>query len=149
MNQENDIRYFVKYNRDKAGITQEELAAKAGVGLRFIRDLEQGKISLRLDKVNQVLALFGAKMVPGNSRLADAYEINKNHVNKGVHILLKNRKELYGVILGPEYKDREIVAWRFVSNNHLRKYKKDKENNESLVQLIDHADIEDIENTDN
>lgn len=40
-------------------LTQPELANKAGVGLRFIRQLEQGKETLRLDKVNQVLQLFG------------------------------------------------------------------------------------------
>lgn len=50
---------FVKERRKTAGLTQPELAAKAGVGLRFVRDLEQGKESLRLDKVNQVLQLFG------------------------------------------------------------------------------------------
>lgn len=51
-----------------ARLTQPELAAKAGVGLRFIRDLEQGKETLRLDKVNQVLQLFGyqAGAVPLN-----------------------------------------------------------------------------------
>jgi serine/threonine-protein kinase HipA len=46
------------------GLTQKDLADRAGVGLRFIRDLEQGKESLRLDKVNQVLALFGHRMEP-------------------------------------------------------------------------------------
>jgi len=35
---------------------------RAGVGLRFVRELEQGKKTLRLDKVNQVLALFGAEV---------------------------------------------------------------------------------------
>lgn len=50
---------FLKEKRKAVGLTQEELALKAGVGLRFVRDLEQGKKSLRLDKVNQVLALFG------------------------------------------------------------------------------------------
>lgn len=45
-------------------LTQKELSEKAGVGLRFIRDLEQGKESLRLDKVNQVLNLFGHEMAP-------------------------------------------------------------------------------------
>lgn len=50
---------FVKEKRNAANLTQPELALKAGVGLRFIRDLEQGKESLRLDKVNQVLQLFG------------------------------------------------------------------------------------------
>ena len=50
---------FVKEKRNAANLTQPELAQKAGVGLRFIRDLEQGKETLRLDKVNQVLQLFG------------------------------------------------------------------------------------------
>ena len=56
---------FVKERRKLLGLTQEELAQKAGVGLRFIRDLEQGKETLRLDKVNQVLQLFGHEMIPG------------------------------------------------------------------------------------
>lgn len=50
---------FVKEKRNLVKLTQPELAAKAGVGLRFIRELEQGKETLRLDKVNQVLQLFG------------------------------------------------------------------------------------------
>lgn len=50
---------FVKEKRNAARLTQPELAEKAGVGLRFIRDLEQGKETMRLDKVNQVLQLFG------------------------------------------------------------------------------------------
>jgi y4mF family transcriptional regulator len=50
---------FVKERRKSVNLTQPELAEKAGVGLRFVRELEQGKISLRLDKVNQVLRLFG------------------------------------------------------------------------------------------
>ncbi|MBT3202206.1 MAG: helix-turn-helix transcriptional regulator [Phycisphaerales bacterium] len=48
--------------RKTAGLTQVELAARAGVGLRFLRDLEQGKSTVRLDKVNQVLALFGCEL---------------------------------------------------------------------------------------
>ena len=50
---------FVKNKRRLANITQPEMAEKAGVGLRFVRELEQGKETLRLDKVNQVLRLFG------------------------------------------------------------------------------------------
>ena len=53
------LREFVKAKRNAARLTQPELAEKAGVGLRFVRDLEQGKATLRLDKVNQVLQLFG------------------------------------------------------------------------------------------
>jgi y4mF family transcriptional regulator len=54
-----DLTSFVKQKRKAVQLTQAELAEKAGVGLRFIRELEQGKQSLRLDKVNQVLQLFG------------------------------------------------------------------------------------------
>ncbi len=50
-----------------SGLTQPELSEKAGVGLRFIREMEQGKESLRLDKVNQVLHLFGFEMGPVKS----------------------------------------------------------------------------------
>lgn len=53
---------FLKDKRKAFNLTQEELALKAGVGLRFIRELEQGKETLRLDKVNQVLSLFGKKV---------------------------------------------------------------------------------------
>ncbi len=49
----------VKSLRKRAGMTQPALASRAGVGLRFIRELEQGKQTVRTDKVNQVLALFG------------------------------------------------------------------------------------------
>ena len=49
----------IKELRKKADLTQEQLAKRTGVGLRFVRDLEQGKPTVRLDKVCQVLALFG------------------------------------------------------------------------------------------
>lgn len=55
---------FVKEKRKSVNLTQPELAEKAGVGLRFVRELEQGKQSLRLDKVNQVLQLFGYEVGP-------------------------------------------------------------------------------------
>ena len=56
------IASFVKQRRKQLHLTQPELAMRAGVGLRFVRELEQGKKTLRLDKVNQVLALFGAEV---------------------------------------------------------------------------------------
>lgn len=49
----------IKDLRKKAGLTQAKLASRTGVGLRFVRDVEQGKPTVRVDKVNQVLALFG------------------------------------------------------------------------------------------
>lgn len=60
---------FIKERRRAVGLTQKDLADRAGVGLRFIRELEQGKTSLRLDKVNQVLALFGHRMEPNAFRM--------------------------------------------------------------------------------
>ena len=56
------IASFVKQRRKQLRLTQPELAMRVGVGLRFVRELEQGKSTLRLDKVNQVLALFGAEV---------------------------------------------------------------------------------------
>lgn len=53
------INEFVKEKRRFANLTQPDLAEKAGVGLRFVRELEKGKETLRMDKVNQVLKLFG------------------------------------------------------------------------------------------
>ena len=55
---------YVKEMRKQFGLTQVDLSRKSGGGLRFGRALEQGKPTLRLDKVNQVLALFGAEMAP-------------------------------------------------------------------------------------
>ena len=54
----------VKDLRKLAGLTQEELAVRSGVGLRFVRELEQGKHTVRADKVDQVLALFGYHLEP-------------------------------------------------------------------------------------
>jgi len=55
---------FLKDKRKKLNLSQQQLAEKAGVGIRFVRDLEQGKTTLRMDKVNQVLKLFGQELKP-------------------------------------------------------------------------------------
>lgn len=55
---------YIKEQRRVYALTQEDLALKSGVGLRFVRDLEQGKSTLRMDKVNQVLSLFGQVLGP-------------------------------------------------------------------------------------
>ncbi|MEJ5262606.1 MAG: helix-turn-helix transcriptional regulator [Ignavibacterium sp.] len=60
----NPIALFVKEKRKKLNLTQIQLAEKAGVGVRFIRELEQGKETLQLNKVNQVLKLFGHEVGP-------------------------------------------------------------------------------------
>ena len=61
----NTIATFIKQKRKEAGLTQEEFAIRSGLGLRFIRELEQGKETVRMDKVNQALAMFGMEAVPG------------------------------------------------------------------------------------
>lgn len=58
------LSQFVKKRRKSLGLTQEDLSFKAGVGLRFVRDLEQGKETLMIDKINQVLSLFGHELGP-------------------------------------------------------------------------------------
>lgn len=61
----NTIGEYIKTERKKAGLTQEEFALRAGLGLRFVRELEQGKETVRLDKVNQALKMFGMEAIPG------------------------------------------------------------------------------------
>lgn len=61
----NTIAIFIKQKRKELGLTQEEFAIRSGLGLRFIRELEQGKETVRMDKVNQALAMFDMKVVPG------------------------------------------------------------------------------------
>ena len=60
------IGNYIKEERKKAGLTQEEFAMRSGLGLRFVRELEQGKETVRLDKVNQALEMFGKEAIPGN-----------------------------------------------------------------------------------
>ncbi len=61
----NPIAQFIKENRKAAGLTQREFAMRAGLGLRFIRELEQGKETVRMDKVNIALSMFNARAVAG------------------------------------------------------------------------------------
>ena len=59
-----DLSKFIKEKRKDLKLTQIELSEKAGVGIRFIRELEGGKSTLRIDKINQVLDLFGYELGP-------------------------------------------------------------------------------------
>ena len=65
------IGEFVKRKRKEVGLTQAEFALRSGLGLRFVRELEQGKETVRLDKVNQALAMFGMTDVPGKADRED------------------------------------------------------------------------------
>jgi y4mF family transcriptional regulator len=140
----NNLSSFIKYQRKKLKLTQEELAAKAGVGIRFIRELEQGKETVQLDKVNQVLALFGFNLLPGKQQI-DAYDIFWNYFNKAVKITLTNRIVKYGIIIKEktDNKENKISAWKFVPNNNAIKYQQKPD--ESLTETISHDDIQTIE----
>jgi y4mF family transcriptional regulator len=69
----NKIADFIKTKRKEAGLTQEEFAMRSGLGLRFIRELEQGKETVRMDKVNQALAMFGMTAIPGKEGAGTEY----------------------------------------------------------------------------
>lgn len=62
----NPIGKYIKQERRSLGLTQEQFALYSGLGLRFVRDLEQGKPTVRLDKVNQALSMFGKMAIPGD-----------------------------------------------------------------------------------
>jgi y4mF family transcriptional regulator len=61
----NKIARFIKESRRSTGLTQEDFAIRSGLGIRFIRELEQGKETVRMDKVNIALGMFGMEAVPG------------------------------------------------------------------------------------
>ncbi len=58
------LNKFVQQKRKSLKMTQKEMSEKSGVGIRFIRELERGKETLKMDKVNQVLDLFGFELGP-------------------------------------------------------------------------------------
>ena len=62
--EKNQLSITLKQLREEYHLTQEDMAFKAGVGLRFVREMEQGKATLRMDKVNQVLELFNLQLGP-------------------------------------------------------------------------------------
>ena len=70
----NKLSQLVKQKRKNLKLTQPELAEKAGIGLRLLREIEQGKKSMRMYKVNLVLALFGFELVPGKIERGEQLE---------------------------------------------------------------------------
>ena len=139
-----NISSFLKYQRKKSKLTQEELAIKAGVGIRFIREMEQGKETLQLNKVNQVLALFGFSLSPIKQQM-DAYEIFQKYFNKAVKITLVNKIIKYGIIIKEiiDKKENKISAWQFVSNNSAIKFQQKPD--DKLTEIILQSDIHEIE----
>lgn len=142
-NYKGNIANFVRYSRSKLKMTQVDLSEKAGVGLRFIRELEQGKQTLRVDKVNQVLQLFGYTLSPSDLRIIDPYRILLEYLNKRVQVYLRNKTVLTGFIVESITEGMEIKAWRFLSDGNHLKYQKSKDRD--LLQIIHHTDIENIE----
>ena len=71
----NRIAEFIKTNRKSAGLTQEAFAMRSGLGLRFVRELEQGKETVRMDKVNVALAMFGMEAIPGKRKRSDELSV--------------------------------------------------------------------------
>jgi y4mF family transcriptional regulator len=137
-----EIASFIKYHRKRLNLTQEELANKAGVGIRFIRELEQGKETVQLDKVNQVLSLFGYTVSPTKLYI-DPYTVFWNFFNKAIKIFLNDKTIKYGIIIEELTKENEIYAWKFVPNNNAIKYRQTKDDN--LTEKILHSNIHNIE----
>lgn len=140
----NSFHPFIKYQRKKAGLTQEELATKAGVGIRFIRDLEQGKETLQINKVEQVLSMFGFQLTPAKQNI-DPYSIYWNYLNKGVKITMKNKLIKLGVIISEitDPNESKIVSWKFVPNKNIIQYQ--KKSYDKLIEIIEHKELEEIE----
>ena len=139
-----EISTFLKYHRKRLKLTQKELADKAGVGIRFIREMEQGKQTLQLDKVNQVLSLFGFCLSPTKLHI-DPYLIFWNFLNKAIKITLNNKLIKYGIIIKELFDNNgnNIIAWKFVSNNNVIKYQKNED--DKLTETILHSEIQNIE----
>ncbi len=140
----NNLSAFIKYQRKQLGLTQEELALKAGVGIRFIRELEQGKKTVQLDKVAQVIDLFGFQLTTEKQQI-NAYEIYWNYLNKAVKITLFNKVIKYGILIKEiiDKKENKICSWKFLSNTNTIKYQQNSD--DELVEIILQEDIQKIE----
>ncbi|MBL7909813.1 MAG: helix-turn-helix transcriptional regulator [Bacteroidia bacterium] len=141
MKQLNNIAAFVKYNREKLNLTQEQLADMSGVGIHFIRDLEQGKPS-RFDKADKVLQVFGFHLAPTvNSN--DPWGIWLKYLNKPVTITKKNKQEVVGWLM-EEVRDETgvIIAWKIVPNLKAMEWQRTKD--KSLYVEVKQNDIEKI-----
>lgn len=134
---------FVKYNREKLRLTQEILAEKTGVGIHFIRDIEQGKSSLRLDKVDKVVALFGYRMAPVADSI-DPYQLWFSYKDKPVEIALKDRRKISGFLVKEIRNERgSIIAWKIVPFPNILEWTNKED--DSLVEIIQQRDIDNIE----
>ena len=60
----NSIGTWIKAKRREMGFTQEQFSIYSGLGRRFIRELEQGKATVRMDKVEVALSMLGYHLEP-------------------------------------------------------------------------------------
>jgi y4mF family transcriptional regulator len=134
------ISSFLKYKRSRLGLNQEELAKKAGVGIRFLRELEQGKESLKMDKVNQVLRFFGYCTSPVSEKMSNPYSILLNGMQKKIKIYLRKNRMISGILVGFQTKNGQVLRWKIVAGEHLKEYK--RTNHPGLVQIAEHVDVE-------
>lgn len=88
----NKISKFIKEKRKECGLTQEEFAIRSGLGLRFVRELEQGKETVRMDKVNQALQMFGMEAVPGRLESVVFKDCDENS-NSDMNVSISNKKK--------------------------------------------------------
>jgi y4mF family transcriptional regulator len=137
------ISNFVKFRRASLGLTQKALAKKAGVGIRFIKELEHGKESMRMDKVNHVLRFFGHRISPVSEKIYDPYSILLQGLCKKVKISLIRNRIIYVTLIGCIIKKDQILKWRAVSEENIKEYKKTK--HPRLMEYIEHIDIENCE----
>lgn len=139
----NSTAAFIKYNREKLNLTQEMLADKTGVGIHFIRNIEQGKSTLKLDKLNKVLAIFGYIMAPVPNTI-DAFQIWHSYRNQAVEIMLKDKRSISGFLVEEIRDERNsIAAWKLVPFPNILQWQSGK--GDKWVEIIRHQDIDHIE----
>ena len=139
-----DLSAFLKYSREKLNLTQEELAEKTGVGIHFIRDIEQGKPSLRIDKIDKVLSLFGYRMGPILDTI-NPYKIWMTYKdqNQAVEIIFRDRTKKEGFLIKELRDDKgHIAGWNLLPLAFALAWK--QKENDLLLQQIWLKDIEDI-----
>jgi len=120
------ISSFLKYKRSILGLKQEELAKKAGVGIRFLRELEQGKESLKMDKVNSVLRFFGYCTSPVPEKTLSPYSILLKGMQKKIKIYLGKNRLISGTLIGFQSKNGQVLRWKIVADEHLKRIRKNK-----------------------
>lgn len=138
-----NIAAFVKYHREKEKLTQEQLADMTGLGLHFIRDLEQGRSKLRLDKVNDVLSFFGFHLGP-NANENDPWLIWHKFINKAITITKTDKRKIVGFLIR-EIRDEKsnIIAWKVLPNPKALAWKEKKD--DALLVEVKQNEIAEID----